>query len=126
MAIEILEVNHVNVTVTKAVEAEAKRFYGAVLGLEEIPKPGESKERGGAWYRLGTLQIHLSIEDAASRNLESKRHVCYAVADVDEAEQEFRRAGVEIIPDNQPMEGCKRFFVRDPGGNRIEITEQKS
>ncbi|MGB9179120.1 MAG: VOC family protein [Pyrinomonadaceae bacterium] len=122
MSLEILEVNHVNVTVPKPVEEQAKHFYGAVLGLEEIPKPGESRKRGGAWYRLGALQIHLSVEDAAS-NHESKRHVCYSVADVDEAEQEFRRAGVEIIPDNQPVEGCKRFFVRDPGGNRIEITQ---
>ena len=124
MSIEVLEINHVNVTVTKALEEDAKHFYGALLGLEEIPKPEDARKRGGAWYRLGALQIHLSIEDAASRNLESKRHVCYSVADVTEAEQEFRRAGVEIIPDNQPIEGYKRFFVRDPGGNRLEITQR--
>ena len=123
MSLGILEINHVNVTVPKSVETEAKHFYGAVLGLEEIPKPEESRKRGGAWYRLGALQIHLSVEDVAS-NHESKRHVCYSLADASEAEQEFRRAGVEIIPDNQPMEGCKRFFVRDPGGNRIEITQR--
>ena len=115
------QLHHVNVTVPPELEAAAKHFYGVVMGMTEVPKPESSRGRGGAWYQLGTLQLHLSIEDAAASL--SKRHVCYTVPDLAEAEQEFRSAGVEILPDDQPTPGWSRFYVRDPGGNRLEIAE---
>jgi catechol 2,3-dioxygenase-like lactoylglutathione lyase family enzyme len=124
MAVGIVRVDHVNVTVPRALEEEAKRFYGELLGLERVPKPPESAKRGGAWYRHGALSIHLSVEDidsAAHRG--SKRHVCYVVASLAAAERAFRDAGVEIHPDPTPEAGWPRFYVRDPGGNRIEIAE---
>jgi catechol 2,3-dioxygenase-like lactoylglutathione lyase family enzyme len=124
MALEITELNHVNVTVPRSLEAAAKHFYGTVLGLEELEKPGESKKRGGAWYKIGPVQLHLSIEDGAEGHAVSKRHVCYIVRDAEQAESELRSAGVEIIPDDKPIEGWKRFYVRDPGGNRIEMAQK--
>src|SRR5213596_771203 len=104
MTIEITELNHVNVTVPKAVEEAAKHFYGVILGLKEVPKPQESRGRGGAWYQLGGVQLHLSIEDGAL-NEASKRHVCYLVRDLTTAEAHFRATGVEVIPDNLPVRG---------------------
>jgi len=38
----------------------------------------------------------------------------------------MRAAAIEIIPDNQPIQGWRRFYVRDPGGNRIEIAERSN
>ena len=116
-------IDHVNVTVPKALESAAKHFYGVVMGLLEIPKPEASRARGGAWYQLGALQLHLSIEDGLGENCISKRHVCYTVEDLTAAEQKFRNAGVEIIPDDLPTPGWSRFYVRDPGGNRLEIAQ---
>lgn len=124
MALEILEINHVNITVPRSAEAATKHFYAKVVGLEEIEKPDKLKSRGGAWFRHGSLEIHLSIEDGVSDNAASKRHVCYRVADIGRAEQAFRAAGVEVIPDSRPVEGWLRFYVRDPGGNRIEIAQR--
>jgi catechol 2,3-dioxygenase-like lactoylglutathione lyase family enzyme len=115
--------HHVNVTVPRALEAAAKHFYGVVMGLQEVPKPETSRGRGGAWYQLGALQLHLSIEEGLGENCISKRHVCYTVRDLAEAEARFRQAGVEIIPDDQPTPGWSRFYVRDPGGNRLEIAQ---
>lgn len=114
-------VHHVNVTVPRALEAEAKHFYGVVMGLKEVPKP--SPGRGGAWYQLGDVQLHLSIEEVLGENCTSKRHVCYTVSDLAEAEERFRRAGVEVLPDDMPVPGWSRFYVRDPGGNRLEIAQ---
>jgi catechol 2,3-dioxygenase-like lactoylglutathione lyase family enzyme len=114
--------HHVNVTVPGEVESAAKHFYRHVLGLEEITKPDQSRSRG-AWYQLGAVQLHLSIEDAQPL---SRRHVCYEVRDLAVAERHFRDAGVEILDDERPIEGVRRFFLRDPGGNRIEITEGAS
>jgi catechol 2,3-dioxygenase-like lactoylglutathione lyase family enzyme len=125
MSIEITSLDHVNVTVPKSLEAAAKHFYGTLLGIEEIPKPVETRKNGGAWYRIGPVQLHLSLDEAAVGDRQSsKRHVCYMVKDVAAAEQSLREAGVEIFPDPQPIAGWPRFYVRDPGGNRIEIAQR--
>ena len=114
-------IHHVNVTVPRSLEEQAKHFYGVVMGLQEVPKPEASRGRGGAWYQLGPMQLHLSIEEPLGENCTSKRHVCYTVSDLAHAEDRFRRAGVEILPDDMPTPGWSRFYVRDPGGNRLEI-----
>jgi catechol 2,3-dioxygenase-like lactoylglutathione lyase family enzyme len=124
MAIGILEINHVNVIVPKTLEDAAKRFYGSVLGLKEIPKPIESQGRGGAWYELGSVQLHLSVRAETGNGGVAKGHVCFTVADAVLAEERLRAAGVEIIPDDQPIAGKPRFYIRDPGGNLIEIAQK--
>ena len=115
--------HHVNVTVPKPLENETKHFYSVVMGLQEVPKPEASRSRGGAWYQLGPVQLHLSIEQPLGENCISKRHVCYTVSNLAEAEERFRSAGVEILPDDIPTPGLSRFYVRDPGGNRLEIAQ---
>jgi len=40
------------------------------------------------------------------------------------AEEGLREEGVEIIPDDQPVAGKPRFYVRDPAGNLIEIAQK--
>ena len=115
--------HHVNVTVPRSLEDAAKHFYGVAMGLQQVPKPESSRRRGGAWYQLGQMQLHLSIEEPLGENCISKRHVCYTVSNLAEAEERFRKAGVEILPDDQPVPGWTRFYVRDPGGNRLEIAQ---
>jgi catechol 2,3-dioxygenase-like lactoylglutathione lyase family enzyme len=121
--IGVTRLDHVNVTVPRELEAAAKEFYGSILGLHEVAKPRGSAKRGGAWYQIGAVQVHLSIEDAPARAL-SRRHVCVIVPDLGAAERHLQAAGVEVLADDQPIPGVSRFYVRDPGGNRIEIVEQ--
>jgi catechol 2,3-dioxygenase-like lactoylglutathione lyase family enzyme len=123
MAIGIIGVSHVNVTVPAALETSAKHFYEGVLGLARIPKPEGTRQSMGAWYQLGGMQLHLSVEDDVKNEL-SDRHVCYQVADIAAASLEFRKGGTAIIPDPRPVSGQSRFFVRDPGGNLLEITQR--
>jgi catechol 2,3-dioxygenase-like lactoylglutathione lyase family enzyme len=118
----VVALSHVNVTVPAEEEDAAKTFYKTVLGLKEIPKPAGTRQNIGAWYELGGVQLHLSVEEKVT-NAASDRHVCYVVADLAEAERHLHDAGTEVIPDPRPMAGVKRFYVRDPGGNLIEITE---
>jgi catechol 2,3-dioxygenase-like lactoylglutathione lyase family enzyme len=94
-----------------------------VMGMTEVPKPELSRARGGAWYQLGPVQLHLSVEDDLGDKNLGKRHVCYTVNDLHEAEERFRQAGVEIMPDDLPIPGWTRFYVRDPGGNKLEIAQ---
>jgi catechol 2,3-dioxygenase-like lactoylglutathione lyase family enzyme len=122
MAIGIVQIDHVNVIVPKTLEDAAKRFYGSVLGLKQISKPVELQARGGAWYELGSVQLHLSAKAEAIVG-QSKGHICFTVVDVALAEERLRDERVEIIPDDQPVAGKPRFYVRDPGGNLIEIAQ---
>jgi catechol 2,3-dioxygenase-like lactoylglutathione lyase family enzyme len=112
----------VNVTVPADTETAAKEFYGTVLGMRELPKPAGTRQNVGAWYELGGVQLHLSVEENVTNAL-SDRHVCCVVADVAIAERHLRDSGMAIISDARPIAGVNRFYVRDPGGNLIEITE---
>jgi catechol 2,3-dioxygenase-like lactoylglutathione lyase family enzyme len=119
--VEVSGLHHVNVTVPAVLETATKEFYGKILGLDQIPKPATSRQ-SGAWYQIGETQLHLSIEEGPQENL-SSRHICFSVSDLAEAEGKFRDAGVEIVPDPRPAAGSPRFYVRDPGGNQLEIVQ---
>jgi catechol 2,3-dioxygenase-like lactoylglutathione lyase family enzyme len=118
----VSSLHHVNVTVPPELEAITKTFYGSVLGLKQVPKPAASRQ-SGAWYQIGENQLHLSVEDEEPGSSLSSRHVCFTVSDLAEAEKKFREAGVEIVPDPRPIPGSPRFYVRDPGGNQLEIVQ---
>ena len=116
----VTQLHHVNITVPAELESAAKEFYGSVLGLKQVPKPAAARQTG-AWYQIGDNQLHLSVEDESGPL--SSRHVCFKVADLKIAEERFRAAGIEIIPDPRPVPGTRRFYVRDPGGNQLEIVQ---
>lgn len=124
MSAGIVSFHHVNVTVPRALEQAAKDFYRS-LGLDEVPKPEASRGRGGAWYQLGSVQLHLSLEDGLDER-SSTRHVCFVVENLHRAQNHLASAGVEILPDPRPVPGTRRFYIRDPGGNLIEIAERKT
>lgn len=117
----VTALHHVNVTVPAEREAAAKNFYGAVFGLKQVPKPAAARQ-SGAWYQIGENQLHLSVDDEPPSI--SSRHVCFTVDDLAETEKRFRDSNVEIIPDPRPIPGTRRFYVRDPGGNQLEIVQQ--
>jgi catechol 2,3-dioxygenase-like lactoylglutathione lyase family enzyme len=105
-----LRLTHVNVRVDAL--DDAVRFYGEVLGLERIPR-GEAEGRG-AWFRVGDAEIHLT-EEAPQQAL-SKRHFALRVDDLAEAKRRVTAAGRPV-----EREEPRRFWTRDPAGNRIEI-----
>lgn len=123
MACKISSVHHIQITVPNELEDESKDFYCNVLGFSEIQKPENLKKNGGAWYQVGNLQLHLSLESAGPDAGQSKRHICYLVDNIEEAETRCSELGVEVIEDKQPTPGWRRFYLRDPAGNRIELTQ---
>jgi catechol 2,3-dioxygenase-like lactoylglutathione lyase family enzyme len=94
----------------------AVRFYGDVLSLE--PAPRRDAEGRGAWFRIGSAEIHLT-EDAAPQ-LPSKRHLALEVDDLPAARAAVTAAGAPI----EKEEPGVRFWTRDPAGNRLEIVGQ--
>jgi catechol 2,3-dioxygenase-like lactoylglutathione lyase family enzyme len=113
---KLRRVAHVNLSVDDVERARA--FYGGLLGLEDAPRPADAG-RAGCWFRLGDVELHLSLEPGAD-NAASKRHVAFEVEDLDAARLRISAAGV-AIDDGRQLAGVRRFFVRDPAGNRLEL-----
>jgi catechol 2,3-dioxygenase-like lactoylglutathione lyase family enzyme len=77
----ILGLDHAQLTVPKGQEEAARRFYGDVLGLREIPKPQSLQARGGLWFAIGELQLQIGVEDGVDRAA-TKAHLAYQVMPV--------------------------------------------
>ncbi len=103
--IKIKRLDHVQITIPPGAEARARAFYGEVLGLEEIEKPGALKPRGGLWYRVADMQLHIGIEEVVGR---SKRHPAFEVEGLDEIRDYLRENGVEIR-EEIAIPGMSRF-----------------
>ncbi len=121
IALGITAIDHIQITVPAVREADCLHFYREILGLPEIPKPEVLRARGGAWFQLGALQMHVGIDPEPSPP--SKRHVCFLVPDLARAKAALS-AGDIAIEEESVAEGLARFFIRDPAGNRIEIGQR--
>jgi catechol 2,3-dioxygenase-like lactoylglutathione lyase family enzyme len=117
----ITSIDHVQIAVPRALEAECLRFYRDVFAFPELEKPPELKARGGAWFQVGALQMHIGVDPDASPR--SKRHICFLTGDLAAARAAVQAHGV-AIEEESVAEGLSRFFVRDPAGNRIEIGQR--
>jgi catechol 2,3-dioxygenase-like lactoylglutathione lyase family enzyme len=116
-----MRLSHVNLCLPKGAEPQARRFYGELLGLSEIPKPEALRARGGVWFDAGGIDLHLSAVDGHAGE-DAQRHLGLEAADIGAVKARLETAGFEIDPGRPaPWE---RFFVRDPFGNRIEVHAQ--
>jgi catechol 2,3-dioxygenase-like lactoylglutathione lyase family enzyme len=117
----ITGIHHVQLTIPKGCEAQARHFYCDLLGLPEIPKPACLLSRGGLWLQVGDRPLHIGTEDGVNR-LATKAHVAYEVRDLSAWRTKLAARGIEI-QDGEPIPGYSRFESRDPFGNRIEFIE---
>jgi catechol 2,3-dioxygenase-like lactoylglutathione lyase family enzyme len=119
----ILDIDHVQIAAPPGCEAEARRFFGDLLALEEVEKPERLHPRGGCWFKAGTRQLHIGAEDGFRPA--RKAHLAFAVSDVEAAFRVLEKAGVKCRWDDG-IEGVRRFYLSDPWGNRLEFTEPTS
>jgi catechol 2,3-dioxygenase-like lactoylglutathione lyase family enzyme len=116
-----LAIDHVQIAIPAGGEAEGRRFFADLLGMEEIAKPASMAGRGGCWFRLGDTQIHLGVE--ADFRPALKAHVALRTSALAALRLSLDRAGYETWSDD-PVDGRARFFTHDPFGNRIEFIER--
>ena len=107
----------------------AKKFYGEVLGLPEIPRPDFGFP--GAWYAVGDRQLHLIQNDRLPERVDDGRkphpmntHLALDVADVPVAKAALEAAGANFREVESPG-GLWQLFVYDPDGNMIELLGKK-
>jgi catechol 2,3-dioxygenase-like lactoylglutathione lyase family enzyme len=116
----ILALDHVQLAIPAGGEDEARSFYAGVLGMEEISKPASLQAGGGAWFRAGAAELHLGVE--ADFQPARKAHPAFRVDDIDRFASRLHDAGCTISWDER-YPGVRRFYVRDPFGNRVEILQ---
>ena len=101
-------------------EAQAIEFYAGLLGMEHVPKPEPMRSSGGAWFRSGTVELHLGVE--TDFRPARKAHPALRVDDLDAFAECCQLEGRAIEWDNR-YPGVRRFYVSDPFGNRLELLE---
>ncbi|NBW75353.1 MAG: glyoxalase [Sphingomonadaceae bacterium] len=114
----IVGLDHVQLAMPGGGENEARAFYIGLLGMVEVPKPPALAARGGCWFELGPVKLHLGVEEdfRAAR----KAHPGLLVDDFDGLCAALRSAGHEVLDDHL-LPGVRRAHVADPFGNRIEL-----
>lgn len=115
-----VELDHVQVAAPPGCEAAARRFFGELVGLEEIEKPEPLRARGGVWFALGDRQLHVGVETTFEPA--HKAHVALRVgaAELDDLARRLAGAGSPVTWDDT-LPGERRFYSEDPWGNRIEF-----
>jgi catechol 2,3-dioxygenase-like lactoylglutathione lyase family enzyme len=117
------EIEHVQLDMSPGGEERAREFYVGVLGLREIPMAVQSRAGGGIWFgidRDGGSQIHLRTMRTLQPPEES--HTAIRVTRLAELATRCDHAGYDPEHDDR-YPGRKRFYVRDPFGNRLELFE---
>lgn len=117
------DIDHVQLAAPSDCEPEARKFFGELLQLEEIEKPEPLRRRGGCWFRVGSRQLHIGVEE--SFRPASKAHPAFAVKQVRALFARLSKAGVPCVWD-ESVPGIQRFYANDPWGNRLEFTEATS
>lgn len=123
-----MRLHHVQLSMPRDGEDEARRFYGDALGLQEVHKPPALTGRGGCWFRardggVVVAEIHLGVEEPFRPA--HKAHpglVCETLRELESTAQRIERGGYALSwEERDTFEGYVRFHARDGFGNRVEV-----
>ena len=120
MSFAFKSIDHVQLAAPKGSEDIAKRFFGEILGFQEVEKPEVLKKRGGVWFQFGNYQIHIGIEEPFAPA--KKAHPAFQVENLEALKTHLMKHEVNFIVDTD-LPGANRIYVSDSFGNRIEILE---
>ena len=112
--------HHVQLAMPPGSEPDAEAFYSGVLAFEVVPKPEHLAARGGRWFRSGTTELHLGVEDGFRAS--TKAHPALQIRGLRALRERVESAGLEVEDDAQ-LDGHERWYLRDPFGNRLELIE---
>ena len=113
---KVLSLEHVSITSPEDLEDEVVSWYRDCLGLQEMDKPPGTRAKG-AWFQIGEQQVHVTIDE---HNPPKVSHFGVVVDDFEEIVDRLRGAGCHLEQASS-IPGRRRFYTRDPAGNRIEI-----
>jgi catechol 2,3-dioxygenase-like lactoylglutathione lyase family enzyme len=117
---QVLGLDHVQIAAPPGCESQARWFFGELLGCNEIEKPAPLAERGGVWFAVGPLQLHVGVESEFSPA--RKAHVALRVGGdaLQPLAERIAAVGLPVRWDAD-LPGVRRFYTEDPWGNRVEL-----
>ena len=115
------DIDHIQLAMPPGGEDTARAFYGAMLGLPELPKPAALRGRGGVWFATGNLPLHLGIDQDFRPS--AKAHIALRVIALPELLLRFA-AAEHAVDAADDLAGYPRWYLCDPFGNRIELLEE--
>jgi catechol 2,3-dioxygenase-like lactoylglutathione lyase family enzyme len=117
---------HINILVDDLEAAHG--FYIDALGFEVLPRP-DFPGFDGAWYRVGQMQLHLSVVKEMPDLKGGFPHLAFHIPSdcFDETIDGLKSAGVDFMGDAMTREDfgqpVRAIFCKDPAGNPIEFTD---
>lgn len=118
----LVGIDHVQLAMPAGGEDAARAFYGALLGLDEVPKPPTLAGRGGVWFADGPVAVHLGVEH--DFRPAAKAHPAFVVDDLARLRERLAAASVAVTADDSGLR-IDRCYVTDPFGNRIELVDAR-
>ncbi len=119
--VDLVKLHHVSFAI-KDLDA-SKSFFGGILGLSELERPGFGFP--GAWYALGDRQLHLIQEPANTTDgperLTRADHMALEVRDVEAVKTTLTDNGIDYQTGGNSSLGMDQVFCRDPDGHVIEF-----
>jgi catechol 2,3-dioxygenase-like lactoylglutathione lyase family enzyme len=121
----VIAFSHINLRAPRPLLEALRAFYCDVAGFEVGPRPPFGGF--GYWLYAGSDPLlHLSEGDAdappATNAATTIDHVAFACTDRPAMERRLRTHGIEWQMKRVPASGIVQLFVRDPGGNRVELS----
>lgn len=120
MSFTFKKIDHVQLAAPKESEELAREFYSGILGFKEIEKPETLRKRGGAWFAMDGIQLHIGTEEPFVPA--KKAHPAFEVENLEALKQYLSDCEVDYIVDEN-LPGANRIYIHDPFGNRIELLE---
>jgi catechol 2,3-dioxygenase-like lactoylglutathione lyase family enzyme len=119
----IAGIDHVQLAAPPGCEPDARRFFGEILGLSEVEKPAALRARGGVWFSLGSAQqLHVGVEAEFAPARKAHPALRVTPGQLEVVAERLVHAGAEVAWDDE-IAGVRRFYTRDPWGNRLELVE---
>ena len=119
-----IRLDHVQLAMPAGGEAAARRFYAGVLGFSELEKPVALRSRGGCWFELGGITVHLGVDKEF--RAATKAHPAFAVEAIEKLAERFEALDVSVTWDELLLPEINRFYAHDPFGNRLEFLQRFS
>ena len=112
MEFKFAGIDHVDVTAPEELQEETIAWYRDCLRLAELPT-----DRKGGRFAVGDQELHISIDP---HNPPHTAHFCLLVENLKAIIDRLREGGSHI-EQARDIPGRRRFYTRDPAGNRIEM-----
>jgi len=116
-----MKIDHIQLAMPETREEEAREFFTGLLGMVEEEKPYPLCERGGCWFREGSLILHVGVDPAFTP--QTKAHPAFLVPDLAALAGKLNTAGHQVEWD-KALPDRTRFYANDPFGNRIEFIQE--